>query len=270
MLLRTNRATHPWLNFCGPRTLCAISAFFVWLLSMETARADCPIKVEQSTKDERTYREREAGKRCEGLLPLFVSGNTNIQLIGFEADDLSIDQGSPSIRLKVLAPETTDPLHIRAVARGIQNRYRMDSSPLGKNLTFDWRLDVLQANKAEIDRASLGLLACTNKCLNHSATVYFPVMIARPTNKTGRLSVLLRSEVTAGRIVATLRPEKDGTQIDIPAAGNLRLAPDRVTRLPLPETSQGRYRLTVNARTINTDEPMGRLQAQIYILSHVK
>jgi hypothetical protein len=94
----------------------------------------------------------------------------------------------------------TDPLHIRGVAWNIQSRYRMDSPPLDRSLTFDWRLDVLHAQDLGIDRKSLGLLACTNKCRNNPKTVYFPVMIARQTSKRGPLSVLLRSEVTADEL----------------------------------------------------------------------
>lgn len=234
------------------------------VLGSWSVRAKCPIMPEPP-RSELSYQDRET--HCEGLLPTLVEGRTQIQFIGYHASDVPLATAN-TLRLRVIAPSTLgEQLQIRALGHGVQTRYRMDSPPLGTDPVFTWNR-WLKAQNIPLPPANVGLVGCTQSCLTRASTRYHPVELADAGSSTATLHVLLRSEVRAGSVAASLRAVTGEKVIAIATPGKLRLEPGVVSRVTLPAVPRSDYyRLIVNAQTVDTDEPMGRLDVLLYVPS---
>lgn len=244
--------------------LAYIGAFSLTLGDPARGSVDCPVAIpEQASKEHLIYQDR--GDRCEGFLPLFVAGDTAPQLVGYHDGEIGLSQRL-TIDLRVHTHDPNLQISIRALGRDRQTYYRMDTSSLNPQRVFPWRQDLLTAKDFPLKRTNIGILACSDGCKRGPKTIYFPVSFLPPSEDQPRtLSVLLRSESIAGRIEANLR--RNGTTVALPTTSetDLRLLPDRLTRLVLPETAPGMYELIVRARWLSTNEPLGSLVARIYV-----
>lgn len=206
--------------------------------------------------------------RCEGVLPRYVGYGDNIELVGYGAGD--VDTAIPIVQ--VLVPEAAgavDSLTVRALSLTARKRYQMDRTLAGRG-HYEWPLGLLRqavsSPDIKLDPATMGLVACTNRCANRPDTVFIPVLVARAASVARpALTLKLRADVFATNVRARLQPRDGGSAIE-PHLGRMELSPDDLSSVSLPTGLRpGEYRLEVRATNSQTMQQMSSLRVRIVV-----
>lgn len=203
--------------------------------------------------------------RCEGALPRYVGRGEGISLIGYGAG--GIDAAMQSAALTVPHGARHPALTLRALSLTSGKRYQMDM-PLSDHERYGWPLELVRRARSDqqldLDPATIGVLACTNRCASRPDTVYFPVYVHHAGQAPRPLAVSLRAEDVAVGLRVRLLPFGAGRPIES-VHGARELYPDDLTRIPLPQVAPGQYRLEVRATSLDTRQPMPSLLVRIYV-----
>lgn len=232
--------------------------------------ARCLADVSSHAGDLLAYQPRET--RCEGALPRYVASAADIRLVGYRANTYRLRiPGDPAVSLVALGSPAGGEVAVRALSLTSTYRYQMDHAAAKIGEVFVWPLDVasraIQAGRGHgLDPATLGIVACDNRCSDRPDTTYWPIAVSSsPAVQLSKLTLLLRSGVRAERMRIDLVP-LDGTAGPRPiAAPGEPLLPDVVRAIDLPlDLPSGRYRITVDARDRQM-RALGSLRATIFV-----
>ncbi len=206
--------------------------------------------------------------RCEGVLPRYVGYGDNIELVGYGAGD--IDTATPIMHVEVLeAPGKADSLTVRALSLTARKRYQMDRT-LAARGRYEWPLGLLRqavsSPDIKLDLATMGLVACTNRCANRPDTLFVPVLVAQVAGAARpMLTLKLRADVFAMNVRVRLQPQDGGSAIE-PNLGRMELSSDDLTSVSLPTgLKAGEYRLEVRATNSQTMQQMSSLRVRIVV-----
>lgn len=226
----------------------------------------CLVTPPNAASGELGYSARD--DRCEGVLPRYVGYGDNIELVGYGAGD--IDTATPNAQVVVPeAPEKADSLTVRALSLTARKRYQMDRTLAGRG-RYEWSLRLLRQAVAnpeiKLDPATMGLVACTNRCANRPDTVFVPVLVEKAASAARPgLTLKLRADVFATNVRARLQPRDGGSAIE-PNLGRMELSPDDLSSVSLPTGLQpGEYRLEVRATNSQTMQQMSSLRVRIVV-----
>lgn len=258
-----------------PSWALCVCAATVGLSAAIPARAQsspCLADVHAAAEGELGYRLR-LGSRCEGALQRYVSSASRIALVGYHQGTLDIRNAKlTSVPLTVTADARPGPVVLRAMSLTSQSRYQMDNIDVVPGRTFHWPIELVRQAAAATrgpgaNLGALGVIACSNRCVDRPDTVYWPVAFtAEQASADDGLSLKLRSGVRAENISVTLEPTADASAAHSWRVKDLALTPNGVATVALPAGQRaGLYRLTVDARDAETSEPVGALHATIYI-----
>lgn len=212
-----------------------------------------------------TLRYAPRRDRCEGALPLYVGRGEGISLIGYGAG--SIDADLQSAVLTVPHGPAQPALTLRALSLTSRKRYQMDM-PLTDQERYGWPLELVRRARSDqqldLNPATIGVLACTNRCISRPDTVYFPVYLHHAGQASQPLAIRLRAEDVAVGLRMRLLPLDAGRPIETDLGG-LELYPDDLTTIALPRLASGQYRLEVRATSLDTRQAMPSLLVRIHV-----
>lgn len=258
---------------------CALLAFvFLGSAVADLSAAQSPaclVEAPSQAADPLAYQPRDS--RCEGALPRYVASATDVRLVGYRANALRMKiPGDPAISLVALGKPPGREVAVRALSLTSTYRYQMDYAAARIGEVFLWPLDVASrvmrsGSGKGLDPATLGVLACDNRCLDGLDTTYWPVAAAPSASvDVSRLTLLLRSGVRAERVRITVQP-LDGRAVPRPVGTSQEvLLPDVVRAIDLPpDLPSGLYRLTVDARDGRL-RALGSLRTTIFVPATIR